>query len=157
MGKRDVPTLAIKEAYAIGVFKSFYLLADTRLGKKKLSCSPGKAASEGNLLKGTELIYFHKKELICFHKKTLWELEPHIICILPQRGELLNDVHLLYYGTSSVFVSEPGGTQEHSRSRKESLREVFRYGLKALNKFCLYNQAQLHGSAAFKAWLENLT
>ena len=103
MGKRDVPALAIKEAYTIGIFKSFYLLTDSRLGKKKLSRSPGKAASEGNLLKGTELVYFHKKGLACFHKKTLWELEPHIICILPQREELLNGVLLLYYGTSTVF------------------------------------------------------
>lgn len=37
------------------------------------------------------------------------------------------------------------------------MRELFRYGLKALNKFSLYNQAQLHGSAAFRVWLENLT
>ena len=74
MGKRDMPALTVEKAYAIGVFQCSYLLTDGRLGKKKLSCGLGKATGESNFLKGTELIYFHKK--------TLWQREPHIICIL---------------------------------------------------------------------------
>lgn len=74
MSKPDMPASTIEKTYSIGILKSLYLLTYCRLGKEQFPGGAGKAAGKGNLLKGAELVNFHKKRL--------WEPEPLIICIL---------------------------------------------------------------------------